>query len=181
MAFLFQDQNQGIRNDVGPRANVRGRRKPFSFIRTVTVGFGIAPNLLTLPLRREEGARGLGLRHPYRRWGFSPRPENIGRPEWTTWLNNMTNAGAAASAFGIGNRHVAMPPEQGMWPRPIAAFTQAAAIGIGLLSTGGAQHETSPPEFPQTRRRSHRCSRFAAAGLCARLPDAADAHRRRLR
>src|SRR3982751_1683587 len=28
-----------------------------------------------------EGARGLGLIHPYRRWGLSPRPENIGRPE----------------------------------------------------------------------------------------------------
>ena len=25
------------------------RRKPFSFIRTVTVGFGFTPNLLTLP------------------------------------------------------------------------------------------------------------------------------------
>src|ERR1044071_5241783 len=113
MAFLFQDQNQGIRNDVGPRANVRGHRKPFSFIRTVTVGFGIAPNLLTLLLGREEGARGLGLCHPYRRWGFSPRPENIGRPEWTTCLKNMTNAGASASTFGMGNRHVPMPPEQG--------------------------------------------------------------------
>src|SRR5437764_6365014 len=61
-----------------------GRRKPFSFIRTITVGFGIAPNLLTLLLGRKEGARGLGLRHPYRRWGFPPRPENIGRPEGTT-------------------------------------------------------------------------------------------------
>ncbi|KRR27092.1 hypothetical protein CQ14_34030 [Bradyrhizobium lablabi] len=113
MAFLFQDQNQGIRNDVGPRANVRGRRKPFSFIRTVTVGFGFTPNLLTLLPGREEGARGLGLRHPYRRWGFSPRPENIGRPEWTTYLENMTKAGATASAFDIGNRHVPMPPGQG--------------------------------------------------------------------
>src|SRR5213079_108042 len=28
----------------------------------------------------EKGARGLGLLHPYRRWGLSPRPENIGRP-----------------------------------------------------------------------------------------------------
>src|SRR6201746_276166 len=76
MAFLFQDQNQGIRNDAP-----RGMRlsRPFSFIRTLTVGFGIAPNLLTLP-QGEEGARGLGLRHPYRRWGLSPRPENIGRP-----------------------------------------------------------------------------------------------------
>lgn len=84
MAFLFQDQNQGTRNDISPRAEMREPPQPFSFIRTMTVGFGIAPNLLTLHLVREEGARGLGLRHPYRRWGLSPRPENIGRPEWTT-------------------------------------------------------------------------------------------------
>jgi len=80
MAFLFQDQNQGIRNDT-PRAMRLSR--PFSFIRTLTVGFGITPNLLTLfpkGIPREEGARGLGLIHPYRRWGLSPRPENIGRP-----------------------------------------------------------------------------------------------------
>src|ERR1700737_3277100 len=55
MAFLFQDQNQGIRNDAP-----RGLR-----LRTLTVGFGITPNLLTLfPeedfKRREQGARGLG-------------------------------------------------------------------------------------------------------------------------
>jgi hypothetical protein len=45
MAFLFQDQNQGTRNDAP-----RGMRlsRPFSFIRTLTVGFGITPNLLTL-------------------------------------------------------------------------------------------------------------------------------------
>jgi hypothetical protein len=121
MAFLFQDQNQGIRNDADSRAKVRGRRKPFSFIRTITVGFGITPNLLTLLLERKEGARGLGLRHPYRRWGLSPRPENIGRPEWTTCLQNMTKAGASASVFGMGKRHVPMPPKQGCsqpdgWP-----------------------------------------------------------------
>jgi hypothetical protein len=48
MAFLFQDQNQGIRNDAP-----RGLRlsRPFSFIRTLTVGFGITPNLLTLFLQ----------------------------------------------------------------------------------------------------------------------------------
>jgi hypothetical protein len=41
--------------------------RPFSFIRTLTVGFGITPNLLTLfpkEIPREEGARGLGLIHP---------------------------------------------------------------------------------------------------------------------
>jgi hypothetical protein len=45
MAFLFQDQNQGTRNDQ-PRTMRLSR--PFSFIRTLTVGFGITPNLLTL-------------------------------------------------------------------------------------------------------------------------------------
>jgi hypothetical protein len=44
MVFLFQDQNQGTRNDT-PQMRLS---RPFSFIRTLTVGFGIAPNLLTL-------------------------------------------------------------------------------------------------------------------------------------
>src|SRR3984885_7806451 len=45
MAFLLSNQNQGTRNDTP-----RGMRlsRPFSFIRTLTVGFGITPNLLTL-------------------------------------------------------------------------------------------------------------------------------------
>src|SRR6266851_6054128 len=56
MAFLFQDQNQGIRNDAP-----RGMRlsRPLSFIRTLTVGFGITPNLLTL-LRGKKALAGLG-------------------------------------------------------------------------------------------------------------------------
>src|ERR1700692_2879115 len=56
MAFLFQDQNQGIRNDAP-----RGMRlsRPFSFIRTLTVGFGIAPNLLTLFPKGFQGKKAL--------------------------------------------------------------------------------------------------------------------------
>src|SRR5882724_1506766 len=56
MAFLFQDQNQGIRNDAP-----RGMRlsRPFSFIRTLTVGFGITPNLLTLPWRLRDPRKAL--------------------------------------------------------------------------------------------------------------------------
>jgi hypothetical protein len=58
MAFLFQDQNQGIRNDAP-----RGLRlsRPFSFIRTLTVGFGITPNLLTLPQGLRKALAGLGF------------------------------------------------------------------------------------------------------------------------
>jgi hypothetical protein len=40
-----------------------------------TVGFGIAPNLLTFPL--PESARGLADKPAYRRWGIAPRPEII--------------------------------------------------------------------------------------------------------
>ena len=41
------------------------RRKPFSFIRTVTVGFGVAPNLLTLsPKTRRKALAGLRLCPP---------------------------------------------------------------------------------------------------------------------
>jgi len=66
MAFLFQDQNQGIRNNA-PRE--MRRLRPFSFIRTLTVGFGIAPNLLTLlPQGDFKGGNkalaGLGLIQP---------------------------------------------------------------------------------------------------------------------
>src|SRR4051812_10636888 len=57
MAFLFQDQNQGIRNDAPQNC---GWSRPFSFIRTLTVGFGIAPNLLTL-LQAKKALAGLGL------------------------------------------------------------------------------------------------------------------------
>jgi hypothetical protein len=87
--------------------------RPFSFIRTLTVGFGITPNLLTLFLqgiRRgipgEQGARGLGLVHPYRRWGISPRPENIGRPVLSGLNTSMAKGGGASKGPSRGNLHV---------------------------------------------------------------------------
>src|SRR4030088_2103002 len=88
MAFLFQDQNQGIRNDAP-----RGMRlsRPFSFIRTLTVGFGITPNLLTLLRLRGRRSRARA-QNPYRRWGVSPRPENNGRPTWATSPKLSPNA-----------------------------------------------------------------------------------------
>jgi hypothetical protein len=54
--------------------------KPSSFIRTVTVGSGIRPDLLTL--RCTGGARGLAWAVvdsdlAYRRWGIAPRPEDV--------------------------------------------------------------------------------------------------------
>ena len=57
MAFLFQDQNQGIRNDA-PHGDATVATVLFH--PDYTVGFGFTPNLLTLPLARKALA-GLGL------------------------------------------------------------------------------------------------------------------------
>src|SRR3954449_7699679 len=101
MAFLFQDQNQGIRNDAPHGVRLS---RPFSFIRTMTVGFGITPNLLTLPLARKALA-GLGLftltaggdfhpalrtsatryERPETNYAQGSRPEQAARP----WLTRM--------------------------------------------------------------------------------------------
>ncbi|GEN58834.1 hypothetical protein ANI02nite_07180 [Acetobacter nitrogenifigens DSM 23921 = NBRC 105050] len=60
---------------------------PFSLIRTMTVGSGFTPDLLD-PAARAAGARGLSTvpAHGtiYRRWGVSPRPENV-RNQSSDW------------------------------------------------------------------------------------------------
>ena len=52
-----------------------------SSIRTLTVGPGISPDLLTFACRRMRSARGLAdridARSAYRRWGIPPRPEDV--------------------------------------------------------------------------------------------------------
>ncbi|MCY1559120.1 hypothetical protein D9M68_961240 [compost metagenome] len=52
---------------------------PLSLYPDYTVGPGIAPGLLSLPgcLRNPASARGLDALHHYRRWGITPRPENV--------------------------------------------------------------------------------------------------------
>jgi len=48
----LQDQNQGARALAGEARASSASDIPLSSIRTVTVGFGIAPNLLTPPIDR---------------------------------------------------------------------------------------------------------------------------------
>ena len=49
------------------------------FIRTVTVGLGIAPSLLTLLTLKKINKRSwaMPVSGNYHRWGISPRPENV--------------------------------------------------------------------------------------------------------
>ena len=49
---------------------------PFSLIRTMTVGSGISPDLLTRSIAGAALA-GFAAQTAYRRWGVSPRPENF--------------------------------------------------------------------------------------------------------
>ena len=52
------------------------------FIRTMTVGPGITPGLLTLTCSQPESesakrSRAMRFARNYRRWGVAPRPENV--------------------------------------------------------------------------------------------------------
>jgi hypothetical protein len=63
------------------------RRKPFSFIRTVTVGFGFAPNLLTPPLWG--GRRSRAWAFALTAGGdFHPALRTSAGPEWNGLLWN---------------------------------------------------------------------------------------------
>ena len=70
--------NQGKRTPTNTRVATGAQRQTDLFHPDYTVGFGLSPNLLTLPLGTA-GARGLASRPAYRRWGIAPRPEIIAR------------------------------------------------------------------------------------------------------
>src|ERR1700757_5025192 len=82
MAFLFQDQNQGIRNEESrtPKRISQGARVAATVL--FHPDFNRRPRICTesadpSPL---EGRRSRAWAHrPYRRWGLSPHPEKIGR------------------------------------------------------------------------------------------------------
>src|SRR5882757_5073153 len=114
MAFLLRDQNQGTRNN-GADANPRQAPQPFSFIRTSTVGFGIAPNLLThFPTRHfgEEGARGLGLSALTAGGDFHPALRTSAARYEQHFGELCRVARARASRFGMGNRHAPIPQSE---------------------------------------------------------------------
>ena len=66
---------QAASADSGP-AQAGSLMSSSSFIRTLTVGSGVSPDLLT---PGQAGAlAGSACNRPYRRWGISPRPEDAG-------------------------------------------------------------------------------------------------------
>ena len=124
MAFLFQDQNQGTRNETAPRKGAAAATVLFHpdynrRLRNHTESADpSSQGTSKWKFPGEAGARGLGRRHPYRRWGFSPRPENIGRPEWTTCRELWRITGGPARTLAPGNLHVPMTPEQSPRRKP---------------------------------------------------------------
>ena len=83
----MQQMNQGARRQTQPVADAQMLRSAgledkssrISFIRTVTVGLGVTPSLLTLGGRAFQALAGLQPKAAYRRWGITPRPENVCR------------------------------------------------------------------------------------------------------
>jgi hypothetical protein len=74
----FSQDGESEKRPRGTRRCTHGTRRaraPSSFIRTFTVGSGIAPDLLTF--RRAEALAGSRNRRAYRRWGIAPRPEDV--------------------------------------------------------------------------------------------------------
>jgi hypothetical protein len=63
-----------------------------SFIRTMTVGSGIAPDLLTLFLQKKALAGSACTGRPYRRWGVSPRPEDVAQAAQYASASGQYNA-----------------------------------------------------------------------------------------
>jgi len=89
------------------------RRKPFSFIRTVTVGFGVAPNLLTPPPQGNFQAGG----RRSRAWAFAltaggdfhPALRTSADPEWNGLPGTIERTFRPARACDTPKRHVPCP------------------------------------------------------------------------
>ena len=85
--FLFMAllcESTARKQDVTAPAGLDRNASPclllFSLIRTMTVGSGVTPDLLTCPATRSWAAlAGYVQVRTYRRWGVSPRPENAPR------------------------------------------------------------------------------------------------------
>jgi hypothetical protein len=84
--------------------------RPFSFIRTLTVGFGIAPNLLALPVGRKALA-GLGFVTFTAGGEFHPALRTLTRPGMGGLFGTMANGGRGSKGLRMENPHVAMPQE----------------------------------------------------------------------
>src|SRR3984893_1713752 len=61
------------------RSTSPGGDIPLSSVRTVTVGAGFQPALLTLPTCVDRRSRARAISRHHRRWGLPPRPENVRR------------------------------------------------------------------------------------------------------
>src|SRR5437879_4685972 len=209
MAFLFQDQNQGTRNDFD-HAQTREAAATVLFHPDYNRRLRNHTESADPSSPSEKAKKALaGLGYVTLTAGGDFRPAlrtsaaRNGRPR--DEYDQTPTGGQASLASGIGmspcprNRACLFltrflhanrgPPSDQVrghasprkrYGRP-NAFTQVAAIGIALSPTRARQHESSPPQLSQPRRQRDRRSRNSAAGARARLSDAPDAHHRRFR
>jgi hypothetical protein len=90
------------------------RRKPFSFIRTLTVGFGVAPNLLTLLLQGKKALAGLGDAALTAGGDFHPALRTSAGPGWNGLVWNYKASIPAGKARDTPKWHVPMPEKSNL-------------------------------------------------------------------
>ena len=120
---------------------------PLSSIRTVTVGPGVPPDLLTLSLRK-------ALAGCDRRWGIPPRPENSGP------CGREGKLGAAARGRKVRGCRAGVQGRQGGGSAPVARATPPEYFGPS--DGGGARGGkgvTCCPEVSLVGRRAARIRR----------------------
>jgi hypothetical protein len=141
-----------------PRQTARVRSAlALSFIRTVTVGPGLAPGLLTpAGVVRRPGARGLPCRHGYRRWGIAPRPENAASPEAGPSILEgdrcrCCHAGRAARQrfFFLRGAEAALPVQKSRTWRVASAWIRAPSRLAAALAWPRAAPPTLLAELSQ--------------------------------
>src|SRR4051795_13594638 len=135
MAFLFQDQNQGIRNDVSPRANARRPPQTVLFhpdynrrLRNRTESADPSS-----PKREKKALAGLGYVTLTAGGDFHPALRTSaalnGRPDI-----NMTKGRRLSKRHPQRNLHVPMPMEQGSGGFAGSRFTSPACGGGRITS-----------------------------------------------
>jgi hypothetical protein len=161
MAFLFQDQNQGTRQNDSPREDAREIATVLfhpDFNRRLRLRTESA-DPLSPKLSRAKALAGLGVvKDPYRRWGISPRPENIKPPDMGD-LRKLCRVGSSpTSGFGA---EIGMPRR----PGPRGSAPDAARR---MATTPGRQRSSSLRRIEKANLKSSACGRRRRSGLVTR-------------
>lgn len=139
---------------------MRGPPRPFSIIRTLTVGFGVAPNLLTLLPKgfQEKALAGLGCFALTAGGEFRPALRTSAARYGRPFGELCRSAAPPASRFAMGNPHAPMPQRHfcksghRFCERDMRYLLLGAFSGGQPVSTWPERSRPDPPDANPARR-----------------------------